>query len=147
MDLPAQNGEGYAARYEEALGAERGGYVVKKADDADVVLIANGSEVSTLFAADEILAAKGIKTQIVSVPSIGLFLNQSKDYRNSVIPEGVRRFGLTAGLPSTLLKLIPEGTIFGLDHFGFSAPYGVLDEKFGFTAQNVAEQIEDLVRG
>lgn len=146
VDLPAQNGEGYAARYDEALGAMRGGYVVKKAEDADVVLVANGSEVSTLFAADAILAAKGIKTQIVSVPSIGLFLNQDKDYRDSVMPEGVRRFGLTAGLPSTLLKLIPEGTIFGLDHFGFSAPYDVLDEKFGFTPENVASQIEAMLK-
>ena len=73
----------------------------------------------------------------MSVPSIGLFLNQDADYRNQVIPTGVPAFGLTSGLPSTLRRVVPTGTIFGLDHFGASAPYKVLDEKFGFTAAHV----------
>ena len=101
----------------------------------------NGSEVATLVAANAIIREKGIKAQVVSVPSIGLFLNQDADYRNAVIPCDVPAFGLTSGLPSTLRRVVPSGTIFGLDHFGASAPYKVLDEKFGFTPGQVAERI------
>ena len=78
---------------------------------------------------------------MVSVPSTGLFLNQDADYRNTVIPADVPAFGLTSGLPSTLRRVVPAGTIYGLDHFGASAPYKVLDEKFGFTPSHVAELI------
>ncbi|MDO4511606.1 MAG: transketolase [Bacteroidales bacterium] len=140
-DLPAQEGEGYAARYAEALQAQRGGYIIKKNADADVILVGNGSEVATLYAASEIIAREGVKAQIVSVPSIGLFLNQDADYRNEVIPAGKPAFGLTAGLPSTLSRVVPTGHIMGLDHFGNSAHYKVLEEKFGFTPENVAKEI------
>ena len=136
-DLPSASGN----RYADALGAERGGYVVIKQDNPDVVLVGNGSEVATLVAANAIISEKGIKAQVVSVPSIGLFLNQDADYRNAVIPCDVPAFGLTSGLPSTLRRVVPTGTIFGLDHFGASAPYKVLDEKFGFTPCQVAERI------
>ncbi|MCQ2288479.1 MAG: transketolase [Muribaculaceae bacterium] len=136
-DLPAASGN----RYQEALGAERGGYVVVKEDNPDVVLVGNGSEVATLVAAAEIVKEQGVKSQIVSVPSIGLFLDQDQEYRNNVIPEGVPAFGLTAGLPSTLRRVVPVGKIFGLDHFGASASYKILDEKFGFTPQNVALEV------
>ncbi len=145
-DVPAQQGEGYAARYAEALQAQRGGYVVKAQEQPDVVLVANGSEVSTLIAANEIIAARGIKAQVVSVPSMGLFLDQEQDYRNQVIPQGVPAFGLTAGLPSTLRSVVPTGHIMGLDHFGESAPASVLDEKFGFTPENVAQEIESYLK-
>jgi transketolase len=136
-DLPSASGN----RYADALGAERGGYVVIKQDKPDVVLVGNGSEVATLVAANEIIKEKGVKAQVVSVPSIGLFLNQEACYRNEVIPGGVPAFGLTSGLPSTLRRVVPSGTIYGLDHFGASAPYKVLDEKFGFTPDHVAKQI------
>ena len=145
-DLPAENGEGYQARYQAALQAQRGGYVVKHAADADVVLVANGSEVSTIVAAAKLIEAEGIKSQIVSVPSIGLFLNQDTDYRHSVIPEGKPAYGLTAGLPSTLKAVIPNGYVKGLDHFGESAPYKVLDEKFGFTPEIVAKSIIEWLK-
>lgn len=138
-DLPAQNGEGYAARFAEALQAQRGGYVAKACETPDVVLVGNGSEVSTLFNAADIIAEQGVKAQIVSVPSIGLFMNQDEDYRNSVIPTDVPAIGLTAGLPSTLKNLVHGDAVFGLDHFGASAPYKILDEKFGFTPQKVAD--------
>lgn len=139
VDLPAMNGN----RYEEALQAQKGAYVVLKAENPDVVLVGNGSEVATLVAANELLQAKGLKAQIVSVPSIGLFFNQSEEYRKEVIPEGVKVFGLTAGLPSTLYRVVgANGIVYGLDHFGASAPYKVLDEKFGFTADNIAKEIE-----
>lgn len=145
-DIPAEEGEGYEARYKAALQADRGGYIVKTDKDADVILVANGSEVSALVAAGKIIEKEKIKYQIVSVPSIGLFLNQDAAYRNEVIPTGKPAFGLTAGLPSTLARLIPNGHVKGLDHFGESAPFKVLDEKFGFTPEIVAKEILDYVK-
>ncbi len=141
-ELPSESGN----RYRDALQAERGGYIINKVDNPDVVLVGNGSEVSTLVAAAQIIAADGVRARVVSVPSIGLFLSQDADYRESVIPADVPAFGLTAGLPSTLRAVVPTGTIYGLDHFGASAPYKVLDEKFGFTAQNVANEILKMLK-
>ena len=129
--------------YREACGAKRGAYIVKDAEGKpDVILIANGSEVSTLFAADELLRQKGVNARIVSVPSEGLFSVQDESYRKSVIDHSVPCFGLTAGLPLNLQRLVGErGRVFGLDHFGYSAPYTVLDEKFGFTAESVSASV------
>ena len=135
-DLPSTSGN----RYDDALGALRGGYIINKVENPDVVLVANGSEVSTLVAAAAIIAQQGIRAQVVSVPSIGLFLNQDAHYREQVIPANVPSYGLTAGLPSTLSRVV-SGRIDGLDHFGASAPYKVLDEKFGFTPEKVAQNI------
>ena len=120
-----------------------GGYVVMDTPHPQVVLVANGSEVSLLCEVAELLAAGEVPCRVVSVPSIGLFEQQDKEYRESVIPtSGVPVFGLTAGLPSTLRGVVgPNGKVFGLDHFGASAPYKVLDEKFGFTPQNILEQV------
>ena len=124
----------------------RGGYIINKVENPDVILVANGSEVATLVAAAQLIAGDGIKAQVVSVPSIGLFLEQDDDYRRQVIPHDVPTFGLTAGLPSTLRSVVPCGEIMGLDHFGASAPYKVLDEKFGFTPQNVAEKVRNFLK-
>ena len=138
-DVPSATGN----RYEDAQGARKGGYVVVKDENPHVVLVGNGSEVSTLVAANELLKAKGVKAQIVSIPSLGLYFNQDRAYRESVIPSNKPVFGLTAGLPSTLYRVVgANGKVFGLDHFGESAPYKVLDEKFGFTADKVAAEIE-----
>lgn len=138
-DVPAQGD----SRYNEALAAEKGGYLVKEVENPDVVLIANGSEVSTLVAAAEILENEnGLKVNIASVISEGLFRLQSKDYQNSVIPKNKPLFGLTAGLPVNLEGLVGDaGKVFGLDHFGYSAPAGVLDEKFGFTGPQVSQEV------
>ena len=138
-DLPAQG----ASRYNEAFAAEKGGYLIKEVDNPDMVLIANGSEVSTLVAAAEILENQnGLKVNIASVISEGLFKLQSKDYQNSVIPKNKPLFGLTAGLPVNLEGLVGDnGKVFGLEHFGYSAPAGVLDEKFGFTGEKVSQQV------
>lgn len=127
--------------------ARKGAYIVAGSDEAfDVVLLASGSEVSTLQAGAELLRQDGIKVRIVSVPSEGLFRRQSKEYQQMVLPAGVKRFGLTAGLPVTLEGLVGEnGKVFGLNSFGFSAPYKVLDEKLGFTAQNVYNQVKELL--
>ena len=133
--------------YQQALQAARGAYVVHSAKNApNVVLIANGSEVATLLAAVPLLEEKGVASQVVSAPSEGLFFQQDSAYRQSVIPSTIPAFGLTAGLPSTLQRLVgANGTVFGLDHFGFSAPFKVLDEKFGFTPQNVVEQVMQML--
>lgn len=138
-DLPAASGD----RLAEAYGARKGGYVVCPAENPDVVLAANGSEVSLLCKVAEALGAKGIKAQVASFPSIGLFNAQSEDYRNSVMPAGVKVFGLTAGLPSTLYPLMKgDWKVYGFERFGASAPYKVLDEKFGFTEANIMSEIE-----
>ena len=127
-------------------GFRKGAYIVSKDEDPQVVLLASGSEVSTLMAGAELLRAEGIRLQIVSVPSEGLFRQQTKEYQAEVLPAGVKRFGLTAGLSCTLESLVGEnGTVWGLNSFGFSAPYKVLDEKLGFTAQNVYEQVKKLI--
>ncbi len=128
-------------------GAARGAYVVAGSDEnPNVVLLASGSEVSTLVAGAELLKQDGILCRVVSVPSEGLFRNQSRDYQEEVLPSGIKRFGLTAGLPVNLEGLVGEGgRIWGLESFGFSAPYKVLDEKLGFTAENVREQVKKII--
>ena len=127
-------------------GFRKGAYIVSKDENPQVVLLASGSEVSTLLAGAELLRAEGIRLQIVSVPSEGLFRLQDKKYQDEVLPKGIKRFGMTAGLPCTLEGLVGEnGTVWGLESFGFSAPYKVLDEKLGFTAQNVYDQVKKLL--
>ena len=132
-DLPAKEN-----RYQEALQAEKGAYIVNEDANADVILLASGSEVSTLVEGAALLRADGIKVRIVSVPSEGLFRSQSKEYQESILPAGSKIFGLTAGLPVNLEGLVgPNGKVWGLESFGFSAPYKVLGEKLGFTAKKV----------
>ena len=124
----------------------KGAYIVKDDPNYDVILLASGSEVSTLLAGAELLNADGVKTRIVSVPSEGLFRTQSKEYQESVLPKGAKIFGMTAGLPVTLQSLVGvEGMVYGLESFGFSAPYKVLDEKLGFNAENVFKQVKDYL--
>lgn len=140
-DLPAAD-----SRFNEALQAERGAYIVQDSEDYDVILLASGSEVSTLVEGAELLHADGIKTRIVSVPSEGLFRSQPEDYQEYVLPKGKKKFGLTAGLPVTLEGLVREdGSIWGMNSFGFSAPYKILDEKLGFNGQNVYEQVKKII--
>jgi len=140
-DLPSK-----ASRYEEALQSAKGAYIVNEDANPDVILVASGSEVETLVAGAELLRAEGVKIRIVSVPSEGLFRSQSKEYQESVIPTGAKIFGLTAGLPVTLEGLVgANGKVWGLESFGFSAPYTVLDEKLGFTGKNVYNQVKELL--
>ena len=126
--------------------AARGAYIVSDSEGTpDVILVASGSEVSTLVAGAELLHKDGIKTRIVSVPSEGLFRSQSKEYQESMIPTGAKVFGLTAGLLVNLEGLVgANGKVWGLDSFGFSAPYKVLDEKLGFNAENVYNQVKAM---
>jgi len=142
-DLPAPEGK---SRKEAAEAATRGGYIVLRDENPEVVLIANGSEVSTLVEGAALLRKDGIRLQIVAVPSEGLFRRQSQEYQDEVLPRGIRRFGLTAGLPVTLQGLVGDnGAIWGLNSFGFSAPYKVLDEKLGFTPDHVYKEVKALL--
>ena len=127
--------------------AEKGAYIVAGSEETpDVILVASGSEVSTLEAGAALLRAEGVKVRVVSCPSEGLFRNQSEEYQESVLPKGARIFGLTAGLPVNLQGLVgSNGKVFGLESFGFSAPYKVLDEKLGFTADNVYNQVKAML--
>ncbi len=134
-DLP-----GY--RKADAQKAEFGAYVVCADENPEVILLASGSEVSTLVDAARLLREEGRRVSVVSVPSEGLFRQQSVKYQQQVLPDGVKKFGLTAGLPVNLMGLVGNGgRVFGLESFGFSAPYKVLDEKLGFTPEKVAVEI------
>ena len=140
-DLPSKGN-----RYNEALQAEKGAYIVESDENPDVIMVASGSEVATLEEGAALLRADGVKVRVVSVPSEGLFRRQSKEYQESVIPAGSKIFGLTAGLPVNLEGLVgANGKVWGLESFGFSAPYKVLDEKLGFTGQNVYNQVKELL--
>ncbi len=135
-----------ASRKEEAAQLSKGGYVVYDMPNPKVVMVATGSEVATLVEGAELLAKDGVAVRVVSVPSEGLFRDQPKAYQESVLPEGVMRYGMTSGLPVNLLGLVgTDGFIHGLDHFGFSAPYKVLDEKFGYNGATVYNEVKALL--
>ena len=126
-------------------GTARGAYLVAESDDPfDIIFVGNGSEVSTLIAGARLLRKDGYKVRVVSAPSEGLFREQPVSYQQKLFPAGSKVFGLTAGLPVNLQGFLvgahPDSNIWGLTSFGFSAPYKVLDQKFGFTAENVYEQ-------
>ncbi|NDP20754.1 MAG: transketolase [Paludibacter sp.] len=141
VDLPTTTN-----RKAEAEQAQKGGYVVECDGNPDVILVASGSEVSTLYEGAGLLRADGIKIRLVSVPSEGLFRSQTAEYQESVLPKGSKIFGLTAGLPVNLEGLVgSNGKVWGLESFGFSAPYKVLDEKLGFNGKNVYEQVKKML--
>ena len=125
-----------------------GAYLVKGTDHPDCITVASGSEVSTLVAAGELLEKEGIHINIVSCPSEGLFMSQPREYREKLIPRGSKVYALTAGLPVVFRDVVGDnGYVHGLDSFGQSAPYKVLDEKFGFTPEFVAEDIKKCLAG
>ena len=142
-DIPATG----TSRYEEATEAKKGGYLVKSTPNPDITLIANGSEVATLLEAAIILEKeKNLTINVASIISEGLFKSQPKAYQESIIPKGKLVFGLTAGLPVNLEGLIGDsGKIVGLEHFGYSAPASVLDQKFGFTSESVCTEILNYI--
>ena len=140
--LPALN----LSRREEAKQAVKGAYVVVDSAKAQVVMLASGSEVSTLVEGAELLQKDGIPVRVVSVPSEGMFRNQPKSYQDSVLLPGVVRYGMTSGLSINLRGLVGDnGVIHGCDHFGYSAPFKVLDEKFGYNGQTVYEEVKALL--
>ncbi|MBF6596903.1 MAG: transketolase [Fermentimonas sp.] len=140
-DLPAKG-----SRYEESLQASKGAYIVEDDENYDVILLASGSEVSTLVEGAELLRNDGVKVRIVSVPSEGLFRSQPQEYQDLVLPKGKKKFGLTAGLPVTLEGLVAgDGAVWGMNSFGFSAPYTILDQKLGYTGQNIYDQVKKIL--
>jgi transketolase len=142
-DLPS-SGNG---RYSDALKSEKGAYIIQDCTGLpDIILIASGSEVATLIEGADLLKKENLKIRIISAPSEGLFRSQTEEYQKSVIPDNIPVFGLTAGLPVTLQGLVGQkGKVWGVTTFGYSAPYKVLDEKFGFTADNVYNQVKELL--
>lgn len=137
-DLPSQTRN----RYEDARNAYKGAYTVVDCPTPDVILIANGSEVSLLCEVADNLMSHHIKSKVVSIPSIGRFDSQSLEYKKEILTPGIPVFGLTAGLPSTLKSVVGStGKVFGLKRFGASAPYKILDEKFGFTVSHITSEV------
>ncbi|HEX2921470.1 MAG TPA: transketolase [Bacteroidales bacterium] len=143
-DLPSDNND----RYADALKSDKGAYIVQDCQGKpDVILVASGSEVATLVEGAALLRKDNLKVRIVSAPSEGLFRVQSDEYRDKVITPGIPVFGLTAGLPVTLQGLVgPKGKVWGLNSFGYSAPYKILDEKLGFTGENVFNQVKGYLK-
>jgi transketolase len=143
-DLPSGSND----RFSDSLNADKGAYIVQDCEGKpDIILIASGSEVSTLVDGAELLRKDKLKVRIISAPSEGLFRSQPDNYRKFVIPDNIPVFGLTAGLSVTLQGLTgPKGKVWGMNSFGYSAPYKVLDEKFGFTAENVYKQVIEYLK-
>lgn len=143
-DLPSEGGE----RRKDARQALKGGYILRHVDNPDVVMVANGSEVALAMEVADRLATQGIRAQVDSIPCLSVFMSQDKDYRDDVLPPKVPRFGITAGLPAVLFPLMRESSrwdIFGLERFGASAPYKVLDREFGFTADTITPRVIELL--
>ena len=141
-DIPSVSGD----RYADAQGVRRGGYVLKDVENPAIVLVGNGSEVSLLWDVAAKLEEEGVAARVVSVPSIGLYNAQDAEYKATGIPAGVPVFGLTAGLTSVLSSVVgANGKIYGLERFGASAPFKVLDEKFGFTTENILKEVKAML--
>ena len=141
-ELPAITGN----RRSEAMQLEKGAYTVVDCENPEVIMLASGSEVSTLVEGTQLLAADGIRVRILSIPSEGLFRDQPNEYQQHLLPKGIVRYGLTSGLPVTLQGLTGDnGYVHGMTHFGYSAPYKVLDQKLGFTGTNVYEQVNGIL--
>ena len=139
IDLPADN------RKEQAKGLRHGGYIVygEGKENPELTIVANGSEVSLAIGVAEQLAEEGKDVRVVSIPSIGEYLDQPKEYRDSVIPATGKVFGITAGLPSTLYPVMRgDWEVYGLNRFGASAPAKVLDEKFGYTVPQMLDRVK-----
>jgi transketolase len=147
QNIPTINPKKNSTRARDAEGARKGAYVVSDFEgEEQVILVGNGSEVATLMQAAERLYEEGIVARVVSVISEGLFRDQSAAYQQSVLPDDLPKFGLTAGIPSSLRGLVGlEGEIHGVGHFGYSAPFTVLDEKFGFNAEFVAGRVKEMI--
>jgi transketolase len=135
--------------YAEASGVQRGGYILwESSDKPEVILIGTGSEVHIALDAGKILEEKGIASRVVSLPSWELFDEQPADYRSGILPSDVKaRVAIEAGTPMGWERYVGlEGVTLGISRFGASAPAGVLYEKFGFTAEHMADEAEALVK-
>ena len=133
------------SRRQVVEGVKKGGYIAfgEENERPDIVLVGNGSDVGLLISCAEDLKARGIKARVVSVPSIGLLLDQGEEYLKKLIPEGVKSFGLSSGLPSVLAPIMRgDYELVGLERFGASAPYKELEDEFGFNKTKILSKIQ-----
>jgi transketolase len=143
--LTRQNLEPYAPEMAAKVKMEKGAYVVSDDEGFELLLIATGSEVNLALSAADVLRKEGKKVRVVSMPSRELFLKQDKEYRASVIPCDCKKVSIEAGTTYGWERFTGgcKGLNIGLDHFGASAPYKVLAEKFGFTTESVVAKIKE----
>ena len=147
--LTRQNLDPQTRSAEQIASIAHGGYVLSEAEGASqpqAVIIATGSEVGIAVQAQKLLAAKGKQVRVVSMPSTDTFDAQDEAYRESVLPKGVKRVAVEAGVTAYWYKYVGlDGKIVGLDRFGESAPGGALFKHFGFTPENVAKAVEEIL--
>jgi transketolase len=141
--LSRQNCPQHGGGMERAALIARGGYILSDTDGTpDVVLIATGSEMAITTGARDILAQRGVKARVVSMPCSDLFDRQDKAWRDKVLPPGIRRVAVEAGATMCWYKYVGlEGAVVGIDRFGESAPGPAVMKYFGFTAEHVAEVV------
>jgi transketolase len=125
----------------------KGGYVLSEAKgNAKAVIIATGSEVELALKAQDALAQQDIPVRVVSMPNTNAFDRQDQAYKDSVLPKGLPRVVVEAGVTGGWWKYVGgEGTVVGLDRFGESAPAGTLFKEFGFTVANVVKAVEQFI--
>lgn len=137
------------SRYASATGVERGGYVISEAADGEpeMILISTGSEVSLTLQAQDLLAQRGVRARVVSMPCTEIFDRQPQSYRDEVLPPTIRRrLAVEAAVPQTWYKYVGlDGDVLGLNHYGASAPYKIIYEKFGFTPEHIADRAQALL--
>ncbi|TFW34222.1 transketolase [Massilia horti] len=139
----------FVARDADQLGAiAKGGYVLRDAPNAQVILIATGSEVELALSAADALAGEGIAVRVVSMPSADVFERQDATYKASVLTRGTPRVAIEAGVTDFWYKYVGlDGAVVGIDTFGESAPAGVLFKHFGFTVENVVAKAKSVIAG
>ena len=132
--------------HDDVEAIRKGGYTLVAADNADVILIATGSELDLAVQAAEALATDGVKASVVSMPSTNVFDRQDQAYKDSVLTPGVKRVAVEAGVTDFWRKYVGlEGGVVGIDTFGESAPGGVLMKHFGFTVENVVKTVKETI--
>ncbi len=144
-----RQGVPFIERTDEQIAAiQNGAYVISEAQgNADVILIATGSEVSLAMKAQEELASQGIQARVVSMPSTNVFDRQDQAYKDSVLTPGVKRVAVEAGVTDYWRKYVGlEGGVVGIDTFGESAPGPVVMEHFGFTVENVVKHVKEVLK-
>jgi transketolase len=136
-------------RYAPAAGLHRGAYILSEAagNRPDVILVASGSEVHIALEAAEMIRARGPATRVVSMPCWEFFDAQPAEYRRQILPAAVKaKIAIEAGSPQGWHRYVGEsGDVIGLDHFGASAPYKILYQKYGLTAERVVEKALEII--
>jgi len=146
QNLPILDSSQYPAVTE---GAKRGAYILVDTDDEpDIILIGTGSEVSLVLDAAKQLKEKGVKARVVSMPCWELFNDQDAEYKDKVLPPSVKkRLAVEAGITQGWHRYVgSEGDVIGIDHYGASAPGGIVFKQFGFSVENVVEKAMVLIK-